>query len=32
MHSLSMKRGVLVDRVRILEGLSTERVVWMDRV
>ena len=32
MHSLSMKRGVLVDRVRILEGLSTERVVLVDSV
>ena len=29
--SLSMKRGVLVDRVRVLEGLSTERVVFVDR-
>ena len=31
-HSPSMKRVVLMDRVRILEGLSTERVVLVDRV
>ena len=31
-HSPSMKRVVLVDSVRILEGLSTERVVLVDRV
>ena len=31
-HSLSMERGVLVDRVGVLEGLSTERVVLVDRV
>ena len=30
--SLSTKRGVLVDKVRILEGLSMKRVVLVDRV
>ena len=30
-HSPSMKRVVLVDSVRVLEGLSTERVVFVDR-
>ena len=32
MHSLSMKRVVLVDSVGILEGLSMKRGVLVDRV
>ena len=31
-HSPSMKRVVLVDRVRISEGLSMERGVLVDKV
>ena len=31
-HSLSMKRGVLVDSVGILVGLSMKRGVLVDRV
>ena len=31
-HSPSMKRGVLVDSVGVLEGLSMKRGVLVDRV